>query len=81
LLVAHKGWFLSTAPDQRPKTFALGAREYGRVRLGFAVGTACSQQDCIVDTTWIGNGNGGQFWGTDLAQPDRMALLEYLKTY
>jgi hypothetical protein len=68
-------------PEQRPKTFALGGREYDPVKLGFAVGTACSQQDCLVDTTRTGYGNRGHIWGTDLAVPDRMALLEYLKTY
>jgi hypothetical protein len=68
-------------PEQRPKTFALGEREYDPVRVGFAVGTACRQQDCGVDTTRTGDGNGGHLWGTDLAEPDRMALLEYLKTY
>ena len=68
-------------PEQRPKKFALGRREYDPVKLGFAVGTACSQQDCLVDTTRTGDGNGGHIWGTDLAEPDRMALLEYLKTY
>ena len=68
-------------PEQRPKTFALGGREYDPVKLGFAVGTACSQRDCLVDTTRTGDGNGGHIWGTDLAEPDRMALLEYLKTY
>jgi hypothetical protein len=51
------------------------------VKLGFALGTACSQQDCLVDTTRTGDGNGGHLWGTDLAEPDRIALLEYLKTY
>ncbi len=68
-------------PEQRPKKFALGGREYDPVKLGFAVTTACSQQDCLVDTTQTGNGNGGHLWGTDLSEPDRMALLEYLKTY
>ena len=68
-------------PEQRPKRFALGEREYDPVKLGFAVTTACSQQDCLVDTTRTGDGNGGHLWGTDLAEPDRMALLEYLKTY
>jgi hypothetical protein len=68
-------------PAQRPKTFALGAREYDPVKLGFAVGKACDKQDCGIDTTRIGDGNGGHIWGTDLAEPDRMALLEYLKTY
>jgi hypothetical protein len=68
-------------PDQRPKTFALGGREYDPVKLGFVVQTACSQQDCLVDTTVTGDGNGGHLWGTDLSEADRMALLEYLKTY
>ena len=68
-------------PDQRPKKFALGAREYDPVKLGFVVDTACDQQDCLVDTTRTGDGNSGHLWGTDLSEPDRMALLEYLKTY
>jgi hypothetical protein len=68
-------------PDQRPKRFALGGREYDPVKVGFAVNATCNQQDCIVDTTRTGDGNGGHLWGTDLAEPDRMALLEYLKTY
>ena len=74
-------YHLLLPPEQRPKTFALGKREYDPVRLGFAVDTACDQQDCVVDTTRTGDGNGGHLWGTDLAEPDRMALLEYLKTY
>jgi hypothetical protein len=68
-------------PEQRPKKFALGVREYDPVKLGFVVETSCSQQDCVVDTTLTGDGNGGHLWGTDLTDPDRMALLEYLKTY
>jgi hypothetical protein len=68
-------------PDQRPKRFALDGREYDPVKVGFAVNTVCDQQDCIIDTTRTGDGNGGHLWGTDLAEPDRMALLEYLKTY
>jgi len=68
-------------PERRPKTFALGGRQYDPVKLGFAVETSCSQQDCLVDTTRTGDGNGGHLWGTDLSEADRMALLEYLKTY
>jgi hypothetical protein len=68
-------------PEQRPKTFALGEREYNPAKIGFAVGTACTRQDCGVDTTRTGDGNGGHLWGTDLSEPERMALLEYLKTY
>jgi hypothetical protein len=68
-------------PAQRPKTFALGGRQYDPVKLGFVVETSCGQQDCLVDTTRTGDGNGGHLWGTDLSDADRMALLEYLKTY
>jgi hypothetical protein len=68
-------------PDQRPKRFALDGREYDPAKVGFAVNAACDQQDCMVDTTRTGDGNGGHLWGTDLAEPDRMALLEYIKTY
>ena len=74
-------YHLLLPPEQRPKAFALGGREYDPVKLGFAVDTSCSQQDCLVDTTRTGDGNGGHLWGTDLDEPDRMALLEYLKTY
>jgi hypothetical protein len=74
-------YHLLVPPEQRPKTFALGGREYDPVRLGFAVDTACDQQDCVVDATRIGDGNGGHLFGTDLSESDRMALLEYLKTY
>ncbi len=68
-------------PARRPKTFALGGREYDPAKLGFVVTTTCSRQDCLVDTTRTGDGNSGHIWGTDLSEPDRMALLEYLKTY
>ena len=74
-------YHLLLPPEQRPKTFALGAREYDPVKLGFVVATACTQEDCVVDTTRKGDGNGGHLFGTDLAESDRMALLEYLKTY
>ena len=74
-------YHLLLPPEQRPKTFALGAREYDPVKLGFVVATACTQEDCVVDTTRTGDGNGGHLFGTDLAESDRMALLEYLKTY
>ena len=74
-------YHLLLPPEQRPKTFALGEREYDPMKVGFAVGKACDKQDCGIDTTRIGDGNSGHIWGTDLAESDRMALLEYLKTY
>jgi hypothetical protein len=74
-------YHLLLPPDQRPKTFGLGARDYDPVKLGFVVNTSCSSQDCLVDTSETGDGNGGHLWGTDLSESDRMALLEYRKTY
>jgi hypothetical protein len=47
-----------------------------RIVLNFG---AQDQQDGLVDTARIGDGNGGHIWRTDLAEPNRMALLEYLK--
>jgi hypothetical protein len=38
-------------------------------------------KDCLADTSETGEGNGGHLWGTDLSESDRMAVLEYLKTY
>jgi hypothetical protein len=32
-------------PAQRPKTFALGGRDYDPVKVGFVVSTGCKQQD------------------------------------
>src|SRR5262249_17178439 len=40
-----------------------------------------ASRTCLVDTTRTGDENGGHLWGTDLAEDDRMALLEYLKNY
>jgi len=68
-------------PEQRPRKFALGRRDYDPEKLGFVVVTSCDQEDCLVDTTRTGDGNGGHLWGTDLSAADRVALLEYLKTY
>jgi hypothetical protein len=40
-------YHLLLPPEPRPKTFALGKREYDPVRLGFTVDTACAQQDRV----------------------------------
>ena len=72
---------LLSPPRQRPTAFPLGPREYDPVKLGFVVDVACSGEDCLVDTSLIGSGNGGHTFGTDMSETDRMALIEYLKTY
>jgi hypothetical protein len=72
---------LLSPPQQRPKWFPLGPREYDPVKLGFVVDVACLGEDCMVDTALVGSGNGGHPFGTDMSETDRMALIEYLKTY
>ena len=74
---------LLTPPDQRPKVFAVGQREYDPVKVGFA------QPDVILepylyrthnDTEPItGNSNLGHDYGTDLSDDDKFTLIEYLK--
>ena len=61
-------------PERRPKTFALGGRQYDPVKARLRRETSCSQQDCLVDTARTGDGNGGHLWGTDLSEADRMAF-------
>jgi hypothetical protein len=56
-------------------------REYDPVKLGFIVDVACLGEDWLVDTSLVGSGNGGHSFGTDMSETDRMALIEYLKTY
>ena len=68
-------------PERRPAVFALGGRAFDPVKVGFAAASDCDRPDCLVDTTRPGNGNGGHPYGATLSEPDRMALVEYLKTY
>jgi hypothetical protein len=34
----------------------------------------------LLDTTQVGNGNGGHVYGTTLTDAERYALIEYIKT-
>jgi hypothetical protein len=72
---------LLSPPQQRPKAFPLGPREYDPVKLGFVVDVACFGDDCMVDTELTGSGNGGHTFGTDMSETERIALIEYLKKY
>jgi hypothetical protein len=64
-------------PAQRAKQFYVGSKELDPQHLGFE---SCAEQGVLLDTTAAGNGNGGHVWGTELADDQRFALLEYLKT-
>jgi mono/diheme cytochrome c family protein len=67
--------------NQRPVTFVVGPREYDPVKLGYSAQGGSPQ--FLFDTREAGNSNGGHsglMFGTDLTEPQRMDLLEYLKT-
>ena len=65
-------------PAQRPAQFYVGNRELDTVKVGNrsdeVIGTS------LYDTTLPGNSNAGHEYGTQLPEPERMALLEYIKT-
>ena len=66
---------LLTPPEQRPTTFRRGSPRYDPAAVGFAGGSGA-----LFDTALPGNSAAGHRWGTQLAQPERAALIEYLKT-
>ncbi len=65
--------------SRRPTTFRRGGREYDPVMVGYAEASP-DQPAFVFDTRVSGNLNIGHEYGTDLAEGDRMDLLEYLKT-
>jgi hypothetical protein len=49
--------------------------------VGFvSTGSEAAANGYLFDTRQRGNGNAGHTYGTDVSEPDRRALLEYLKT-
>jgi cytochrome c5 len=68
-------------PSQRPKVFYRGYDVYDPVKVGFvSSGPAAERVGVRYDTGEPGNSNGGHLWGTALAEDDKHALIEYLKT-
>jgi hypothetical protein len=65
-------------PAQRTKQFWVGNATYDPVHLGYS--TAQIPSSVLLDTTQLGNGNGGHVYGTELTDADRYALIEYIKT-
>lgn len=60
--------------SERPTKFRLGSGKYDPQKVGFA-----SDGHFEFDTSIPGNSNSGHTWGTDLEEPDRFALIEFLK--
>jgi hypothetical protein len=66
-------------PVQRPKIFYVGSWEFDPVHVGVQTGSPFAGAFTF-DTRLPGNANAGHEYGTNLSEPDRMALLEFLKT-
>lgn len=60
--------------SKRPTKFRLGSGKYDPQKVGFA-----SDGHFEFDTSIPGNSNSGHTWGTELEEPDRFALIEFLK--
>ena len=74
-------WDLLTRPENRPKTFTVGSREYDTKTLGYrSTPDAPSAGPLFVfDATKTGNSNAGHVYGMQLSDDDKWALIEYLK--
>ncbi len=74
-------WDLLTRPEDRPKTFTVGSREYDIKTLGYrSTPDAPSAGPLFVlDATKAGNSNAGHVYGMQLGDDDKWALIEYLK--
>jgi hypothetical protein len=71
---------------QRPKTFYRGDDVYDPRNVGFVTDVAAekSKKFFAFDTSLPGNGSGGhegRSYGTELSDPDKDALIEFLKTF
>ena len=79
-------WDLLSPADKRPVTFWRGNDRYDPVRLGFVndVETENGRRFFLYDTRVPGNGNfghDGERYGTSLPDTQKLALIEYLKTF
>jgi mono/diheme cytochrome c family protein len=72
--------------SKRPASFYRGYDVYDPKNVGFVadVSNEKGRSFFLFDTTLTGNGNyghEGQVYGTDLSEDNKLALLEYLKTF
>jgi hypothetical protein len=68
-------------PANRQKIFYRGYDLFDPTRVGFVSdGPAAQQSGTRYDTGQPGNGNGGHLYGTTLTAPEKLALIEFLKT-
>jgi hypothetical protein len=74
---------LLNPPDQRPQTFYRGYDVFDQVNVGFVsdVAEERGRRFTRYDTSVPGNGNGGHEYGMTLADADKAAIVEYMKTF
>ncbi len=63
---------------QRPKQFYVGNRELDTDKVGYQA--TFLEGSSLFDTTLPGNSNSGHEYGIQLSEPDRKALVEYVKS-
>ncbi|HEX5110776.1 MAG TPA: hypothetical protein VFV95_20135 [Vicinamibacterales bacterium] len=70
-------------PDLRPRAFYRGYDVFDQNRVGFVsdVPDENGRQFTRYDTAVPGNGNGGHVYGTKLADAEKAAIVEYMKTF
>ena len=75
-------WDLLTRPEDRPKTFSVGSREYHVKTLGYRLSPDAPSAGplFVFDATKVGNSNSGHVYGMQLGDEDKWALIEYMKT-
>lgn len=72
---------LLSPPKQRPEQFYRGYDVYDPTDVGFITeGKKAEQAGNLHDITRKGNGNQGHEFGTNLTEPEKNQLIEYLKT-
>ena len=70
-------------PERRPAVFYRGYDVFDQAKVGFVsnVPQADGRTYFRFDTSLPGNGNGGHLYGVTLAETDKQAIVEYLKTF
>jgi hypothetical protein len=66
--------------SKRPATFVMGSHEFDPKKVGLVTDSSRTAPPFVYDTHKLGNSNAGHSYGTELAEPQRLRLLEYLKT-
>jgi len=72
---------LLRAPADRPKTFNLGTRNYDAAKGGYVTDASAPGNSFAFNAVGNGNSNEGHDYNVgNLTEPERLALLEYLKS-